>query len=415
MDTIQFSDHVRRGDRVICGQGAAEPITLLQQLLEQRHAIGPFDLFIGMALTDTVKPEHCDVISVSSFGGFGQNSRLGKEGALNVLPIHLHDVPSLLESAVLRPDVVLVQVAGPDSDGNYSLGLVSDYLMQAIEMARVVIAEVNPRAPMTYGETLVPQERFDVLTVSEAPPIYLPGATPTAEDDAIADHIAERVQDGATIQIGIGSAPNAILSRLGSHKDIGFHSGTLTDAMADLMRSGVATGARKPFDRGLAVTGTLLGTQELYDFADRNESVSMRSVAYTHNHVVLSQIDSLVSINSAVEVDLTGQVNAEVAGSRHVGAVGGQASFVRAGAEARNGFSVIALRSTARGGTVSRISTSLGAGVVTTSRSDVDLIATEYGVAELRGVGLADRARRLIEIAHPEFRDELSRAAHDLV
>lgn len=412
---VDFSSYVRPGDSVLCGQGAAEPVTVLEALLEQRHAVGGFRLFLGLSLTETVKPEHCDVVSVSSFGGFGTNARLARAGKLDVMPVHLHDMPSLLASRDIPVDVVIVQVAGPDDNGDYSLGLVADYLLQAMAMARVVIAEVNDRAPLTFGDTKVPRGRIDVLVESAHAPVSVPAGRITPEDEAMADHVVERITNGSTIQIGIGSAPNAILSRLTDHRDLGFHSGVLTDAMAELMRLGVANGSRKSQDRGLAVTGAILGSQELYDFAHRNTAISMRSVDYTHDASSLGKLEELVSINSAVEIDLTGQVNAEVADGVHVGAVGGQSAFVRAGAQAARGFSVIALRATARRGTVSRISPALNRGVVTTSRSDVDLVATEFGIAELRGVGLAERARRLIAIAHPAFREELERAAHDLV
>jgi acyl-CoA hydrolase len=223
--------------------------------------------------------------------------------------------------------------------------------------------------------------------------------------------VAELVPDGAVIQIGIGAMPTAILDALHSRRRLGIHSGMISDSVIDLVGAGAVTNETKPFDRGVSVAGTLLGTRRLYDFANQNKTLILKPLTFTHNVALLSQIDRYTSLNSAIEVDLSGQVNAEVAGGVYIGAVGGQVDYVRAARRSRGGRSVIAMPATARRGTVSRIVAKLSAPVVTTARSDVDTIVTEFGTAELCGISLEERARRLIPLADPRFREDLERAA----
>ncbi|MDE2049918.1 MAG: acetyl-CoA hydrolase, partial [Gammaproteobacteria bacterium] len=217
--------------------------------------------------------------------------------------------------------------------------------------------------------------------------------------------------DGAVLQVGIGAVPDAILRLLHDRRDLGIHSGMVGDGLVDLVEAGVITNARKPIDPGISITGALIGTRRLYAFADGNPKIGMRNSAYTHGSTVLARLPRLVAINSAIEVDLTGQVNAEQSGSLYLGGTGGQVDFVRAGARSPGGRAIIALPATARGGKVSRITASLS-GPVTTARSEVDVIVTEFGAAELKGQALGERARRLVAIAHPSFQEELDRAAH---
>jgi acyl-CoA hydrolase len=225
--------------------------------------------------------------------------------------------------------------------------------------------------------------------------------------------VAGYIEDGAVLQVGIGAVPDAILRLLKDRRDLGVHSGMIGDGLVDLVEAGVITNARKPIDPGISITGALIGTRRLYEFVNRNPKIGMRSSAYTHDATVLSRLPRLVTINSAVEVDLTGQVNAEQSGSHYLGGTGGQVDFVRAGLRSPGGRSIIALPATARDGKVSRITASLS-GPVTTARSDVDVIVTEFGAAELKGQTLPERARRLVAIAHPDFQEELSRAAYTI-
>jgi len=241
-------------------------------------------------------------------------------------------------------------------------------------------------------------------------PVEVPQAQVGETDRSIARIAAGYIEDGAVLQVGIGAVPDAILRLLGDRRDLGVHSGMIGDGLVDLVEAGVITNARKPIDAGVSITGALIGTRRLYEFADRNPKIGMRNSTYTHSEATLSRLEQLVAINSALEVDLTGQVNAEQSGSQYIGGTGGQVDYVRAGSRAPRGRSLIALPATAKGGKVSRITVALS-GPVTTARSDVDVIVTEFGAAELKGQTLAERARRLIAIAHPDFQQQLDQAA----
>jgi acyl-CoA hydrolase len=242
-------------------------------------------------------------------------------------------------------------------------------------------------------------------------PVEVPPAKIGDTDLAIAKTVAGYIEDGAVLQVGIGATPDAILRLLHDRRDLGVHSGMIGDGLVELVEAGVITNARKPIDAGVSITGALIGTRRLYEFADRNPKISMRASSYTHNEATLSRLPQLVTINSAIEVDLTGQVNAEQSGDHYLGGTGGQVDYVRAGMRSRGGRSIIALPATAKGGKISRVTAAL-AGPVTTARAEVDVIVTEFGAAELKGQPLGERARRLVAIAHPDFRAELDKAAH---
>jgi acyl-CoA hydrolase len=307
-------------------------------------------------------------------------------------------------------DVAMIQVSPADAAGNHSCGLISDYVRAAVDKARVVIAEVNDQAPFTPGE-VIPASAIHVAIHTSRPPVEVAPAKISELDEAIARHCAGYIGDGSVIQTGVGAVPDAILRLLHDRRDLGVHSGMLGDGLVELAEAGVITNARKEIDRGVSVNGALIGTRRLYDWAHQNPAIRMTPTSYTHDAGVLGQLSRLVTINSAMEVDLTGQVNAEQTGSAYMGGTGGQVDFVRAGARSPGGCSIIALPATAKGGTISKIAVSLS-GPVTTARTEVDVIVTEFGAAELKGQSLAERTRRLIAIAHPDFREELSRAAH---
>jgi acetyl-CoA hydrolase len=266
--------------------------------------------------------------------------------------------------------------------------------------------------PFTHGEML-PASRIDVALHVSRPLVELKPATITETDQAIAKFAAAYIGDGTVLQTGVGATPDAILRLLGDRRDLGVHSGMLGDGLVDLVEAGVVNNARKAIDRGVCINGALMGTQRLYRWAHRNPQMRMCSTAYTHDAAVLAKLERLVTINSALEVDLSGQVNAEQSGAQYFGGTGGQVDFVRAGSRSPGGRSIIALPATAKGGSISKIVPALS-GPVTTARSDVDVIVTEFGAAELKGQTLAERTRRLIAIAHPNFREELDRAAHPI-
>lgn len=411
-DTIDFASVIRRGDTVAWGQANAEPLALTRKLLEQRHDIGPFRIFLGASSYDTCRPEHADCIDFISYCGTGGNRSLVKAGVLDMLPCHYSQFPEMMDSGLLRIDVLLLQLSPPDGQGRYSLSIAHEYLVPAIERARVIVAEVNEQAPWTYGSRYLREADIDfIVPTSRALPDNPPGAASETEL-AIARHVAGLIEDGATLQLGLGAIPEAILACLTDRRDLGIHSGTIGDKVADLMESGVINNARKTFDTGKTIAGVMMGGRRIHDFAHRNEAIEFRSTRYTHDPNVLASIDRFVAINSAVEVDLSGQINAEIAGGMYVGAVGGALDFLRGARRSHGGVPVIALPSTAGKG-ASRIVASLS-GPVSTPRSDAGVIVTEYGVADLRGLTLRQRRERMLAIAHPDFRcalEEGERAA----
>lgn len=406
MVPVDFQKFVRPGDTVLWGQGSGEPRTLTEALVEQRARLRQVRVFLGAAFSDTLKPEHADHLRFFGIGGIGRNAELARAGVLDVLPCHISSVPALIEERRLPVDVVLVQVSPPGPDGRHSLGLVADYLPAAMTRARTVIAEVNDEVPYTLGDTLVePTWQYAVRT--SRPPVFVPPRQLNAVEIQIGELVAGVIPDGGVIQLGVGGVPNAIAHALHDKCDLGIHAGSLGDWAVDLMTSGVVTNARKPIDRGVTIAGALYGTRRLYDFVHNNPAVQLRPISYTHSATVLAQLKNLVAVNSAVQVDLTGQVNAETVGGSHIGTVGGQVDFVRAALASPGGRSVIALPSTAMRGTVSRLVPRLSDGITTTARSDADLVVTEHGIADLRGATLRERAERLIEIASPGFREKL--------
>jgi acyl-CoA hydrolase len=345
-------------------------------------------------------------------GAIGALRAMTRANALQVIPCHVGQVAPLIEQGAMPCDVAMVQVSPADADGNHSSGLISDYVQAAVAKARVVIAEVNDQVPFTFGET-IPAAKIDVAVPVSRAPVEVPPAKIGETDEAIARHCAEFIGDGAVIQTGVGAVPDAILRLLTDRKDLGVHSGMLGDGLVDLVEAGVVTNARKEIDRGVSINGALIGTRRLYDWAHNNPAMRMTATSYTHDAGVLGQLSRLVTINSAIEVDLTGQVNAEMVGPMYLGGTGGQVDFVRAGVRSPGGHSIIALPATAKGGALTKIVTGLQ-GPVTTARTEADVIVTEYGAAQLRGQTLAERARRMVAIAHPDFREDLDRAAHEI-
>jgi acyl-CoA hydrolase len=413
---LDFAKLIRPRDRIAWGQGAGEPSSLVAELLAQRHRFGPAEIFLGgVRSAKTLRAEHADVLGFTSFGAMGNLRTLADANSLNVIPTHLSRIHDYFEQGLLRADVVLIQLSGPNAEGAYSYGIGNDFQIAAMTHARTVIAEVNDQLPWTWCEGGVDLSRIDYLVHSSlAPPWGKPQPVGPIED-AIARHLGKYIDDGTTIQIGVGAIPDAVLAHLNDRRDLGFHSGLINDRVAELMQRGVITNARKPIDTGITVTGALLGTKLLYDFADRNPAIRVCPWKHTHRAEILARLDKFFALNSAIEVDLTGQVNAEFAGDAYIGGIGGQGDFIRGAQLAERGRSVIALPATARNGAVSRIVARIDRGIVTTARGDADLIATEFGVANLRGQPLEERVRRMASISHPKFREELERAGHNIV
>ena len=406
LNALDLGAIVRPGDTVMWGQANAEPVPLTQALMAQRHAIGDFNVFLGVTYSDTLKVEHTDCIRFSAYCGSGGNRALAKAGKLDILPCHYSHLRHLMASGRLKVDVLLLQLAPANERGEYSLSVAHEYLIPALESARVVIAEVTQQAPWTYGERPLAEADLDYIVHTARAPLELIHPQPGATELAIARNVAALIEDGATLQFGLGALPEAILAQLADRRDLGVHSGAIGDQVALLMQAGVITNARKSVDRGVTVAGIMFGSKRLHDFSHRNPQLQFRSSSYTHGPGVLAQIERFTALNSAVEVDLSGQINAEVAAGVYVGAVGGAVDFLRAAHYSRGGLPIVALPSTA--GRHSRIVAKLN-GPVSTARSDAGIIVTEHGVADLRGAGLAERARRLLAIAHPDQRERLER------
>jgi acyl-CoA hydrolase len=411
---LDLSEFIQEGDRIVWGSGTGEPVQLIKKFLEQRHRIGRTSVFLGgISYTDTLKPEHTDVVSFSGFGAMARLRGFCRAGALRIIPCHLSALCGYLEAGIIGSDVVLVKLSAPDEFGQHSFSLENDYLQAAVARARVVIAEVNDQLPWTYFDGKLESSRIDYIVNTSDPPIEIEPATSGPLEKHIAKHISNYIEDGSTIEIGIGAIPDAVLADLGDRRDLGIHSGLIGDRVAELMERGVITNARKPIDAGLTVCGSLRGTQRLYRFAHRNRAISLFTFMHTHRAEILCQLDNFVAINSAIEVDLTGQINAEIASGVQVGGVGGQGDFLRGANLAERGRGIVAMPSTALDGKASRIVPRLSE-VVTTARSDADIIITEFGAAELRGQPLDERARRMIVIAHPDFRETLEREAREI-
>jgi acyl-CoA hydrolase len=409
---LDLSRYLKRGDRIVFGQACGEPTALVEALTAQGADIGDLGAFIATSFSGLFTPETAASFRLSSMGAIGALRSMTKAGALDVIPVHVSQVGPLITAGVIRCDVAIIQVSPADADGNHSCGLISDYVRAAVNKARVVIAEINDQVPFTFGET-IPASAIDVSVHVSRTPVEVSPAKIGETDEAIARHCAAYIGDGSVIQTGVGAVPDAILRQLSDRKDLGVHSGMLGDGLVDLIEAGVITNARKEIDRGVTINGALIGTKRLYDFANRNTSIRMTPTSYTHDAGILGQLSRLVTINSALEVDLTGQVNAEQSGPAYLGGTGGQVDFVRAGARSPGGAALMVLAATAKGGSISKIVPALS-GPVTTARTEVDVVVTEYGAAELKGQPLAERTRRLIAIAHPDFQEELSRAAHEI-
>jgi acyl-CoA hydrolase len=408
---LDLGQFLRPGDHIVWGQACGEPTTLVEALIAQAESIGRLSAFAATSFSGIVSAAAAERLNLSSMGAIGALRTIAATGRLGIVPCHVSQVGPLIEQGLIGCDVAFVQVSPPDADGNHSFGLINDFVQAAVQRARVVIAEVNERVPFTFGDGVLPGSRIDCAVHVARMPIEVPPAQIGAIDLAIAKIVADYIEDGTVLQVGIGATPDAILRLLHDRRDLGVHSGMIGDGLVGLVEAGVVTNALKPIDAGVSITGALIGTRRLYEFADRNPKIGMRSSAYTHSDATLSRLTRLVTINSAMEVDLTGQVNAEQSGDQYLGGTGGQADYVRAGARSRGGRSIIALPATAKGGKISRVTATLS-GPVTTARSDVDVIVTEFGAAELKGQTLARRARRLVAIAHPDFRAELDKAAH---
>jgi 4-hydroxybutyrate CoA-transferase len=346
----------------------------------------------------------------------GPNARRAvNEGRADYIPVFLSDIPRLFQRRLLPLDAAFINVSLPDAHGYCSLGTSVEATLAAVNSAGLVVAQLNRSMPRTLGDSFLHVSQIDLATEVDLPPYELPPSKIGRVERLIGEHVAELVADGATIQMGIGQIPAAVGEALRSKRDIGVHTEMFTDVVADLVEAGAVTGARKEINRGKIISTFVLGSERLYRFVNDNPLVEMRPVDYTNDTAVIRRFRRMTAINSALEVDLTGQVCADSIGTQLYSGVGGQMDFVRGAALAEEGRAIIALPSTAANGTVSRIVPWLNRGAgVTTTRAHVRTVVTEWGTAELFGKSIDERARELIAIAHPTFREELARQARRL-
>lgn len=344
----------------------------------------------------------------------GANARAAvQEGRADYVPVFLSEVPALLCSSAMPIKVALIHVSPPDSHGFCSLGVSVEAALAAVRRAEVVIAQVNPRMPRTHGDGFIHESAITAAVAVDEPIHAVEPQVPSPIEQDIGKHVASLIEDGSTLQLGIGAIPNAVLHALEGHRDLGVHTEMFSDNLIDLIQRGCVTNRRKTLDRGSTVASFVLGSQKLYDFVDDNPSVTVRDVEYVNDPENIRRNPKVVAVNSAIEIDLTGQVCADSIGTRIYSGVGGQMDFMCAAAVYPGGKPIIALPSRTRKG-LSRIVSTLkpGAGVVTT-RGHVHFVVTEYGVAELYGRNLRERAKALIAIAHPEDRERLEREARE--
>lgn len=402
---------VKPGDRIFIGSGPGVPHALVQSLLDRVHAKHFFDLefihILTLGETPWLDPRYRDSVRVNALFLGEETRKAVQRGEADYTPCFLSEVPSLFTSGVLPIDVALVQLSPPDEEGYCSLGVTVDIVRAAVESARYVIAQFNPHMPRTLGNTRIPLERVSAYIELATPLPELLPAKLTKETKKIGQYVAMLVEDGATLQMGIGKIPDAVLRALRHHKHLGVHTEMFSDGLMELMNRGVVDNSRKPLHTGKTVTTFCMGSQALYDFVQNNPLVEFYTSDYINNPSTIAQHDHMVAINSALEVDLTGQVVSDSIGHRFYSGIGGQVDFIRGAARSKGGRPIIALPSVTKQGK-SRIVPTVteGAGVVT-SRGDVHYVVTEYGIATLRGRSVRERALELIQVAHPDHREML--------
>lgn len=413
----QAVKHIKSGDTVYVHSNAAAPESLLDAMTARAEDLRDVKVVHLLTLSKAAYADakYSKSFRVNALFIGGNVRRAVNEGRADYTPAFLSEIPSLFEQGILPLDVCLLQVSPPDAHGYCSYGVSVDCSIAARKSARIVIAEVNKRMPRTLGRSFVHISKLDFMVETDrALPTLVP-EEPSETERAIGQYVAKLIDDGATLQLGIGAIPNAVLKYLDGKRNLGVHSEMLSDGIVDLIESGVVTNDAKTFLPGKVAVTFVMGTQRLYDFVDNNPLIEFQTSDFINDPEIIARNTKMTSINSALQVDVTGQVCADSIGEYLYSGFGGQVDFVRGASRARDGKAIIALPSTAKNGTVSRICTTLrpGSGVVT-SRGDVHYVVTEYGIAQLHGRTLAQRMRALIAIAHPNFRQELEKDCQKL-
>jgi acyl-CoA hydrolase len=407
---------IKRGDRIFIGTGCGEPQALVKALMESKFGIEDAEIyhFLSLGVNTYAEPRFSSVFRHNSFFlGPGDRAAVW-EGRADYIPIMFSDIPKLFRQGRLPIDVALIQVSPPDEHGFCTYGVSVDIVKSVAETAALVIAQVNPRMPRTLGDSFIHVTDIDVIVEYDEPILEWTYPEPNEVQLKVAKNVAKLVQNGDTIEVGIGTVPNAVLTQLRERLDLGIHTEVFSDAMIDLIEAGAVTCNKKNIHPGKIIASFCMGTRRLYDYVDNNPFFEFHPIEYCNLPTVIAQNERMAAINVALEVDLTGQVNADSLGYRFYSGIGGQADFIRGATLAKMGKPIIALPSTTSDGKQSRIVAKLseGAGVVTT-RGDVHYIVTEYGIAYLHGKNIRERAMALISVAHPDFRDELLNFAKD--
>ncbi|MBK8205200.1 MAG: acetyl-CoA hydrolase/transferase family protein [Planctomycetes bacterium] len=407
---------VKSGQRVFIGSGAGEPSSLVAALTARAGELRDVNVLHILTLGEApyVAPQYAASFRHTAFF-IGRNVREAvQDGRADFMPIFLSEIPALFESR-LPLDWAFVQLSPPDKHGWCTVGVSADVVMGALRHARHIVAEINPRMPRTWGNTIVHVSRLHAMVqVDHSLPQLLPDSIDEASA-AIGRHVAGLIDDGDCLQLGIGTIPNAVLKELRNHTHLGVHTEMLSDGIVDLVEAGVIDCSRKNYHPDKAICSFAMGTQRLYDFVDDNPFTEFYGNEFVNDPFNIARNDRMAAVNSAIAVDLTGQVNSDSLGTKPYSGIGGQVDFIRGAARSKGGKPIIALPSTAKGGTVSRIAPTLGEGAgVVTSRGDVHFVVTEYGVADLYAKGIHHRARALVDIAHPKFRPQLEQRAREL-
>ncbi len=408
---------IKSGDHIHLSSVASAPECLIEAMCERGRNKEFKNVYIHHLHTEGPAPyANKEFEGIFQHDAFFVGSNVRKDvqaGYADYIPIFLSETQKLYRGGYLPCDVAMVQVCPPDAHGYVSLGTSVDATLAAVEVAKTVIAVVNPNVPRSFGDAMIPMSMIDIFVEDNTPLMPAHFSQPNEQEVAIGKYCAELIEDGACLQMGIGAIPNAVLAQLGNHKNLGIHTEMFADGVLPLVESGVINGANKKLDRGKMVSTFLMGSQKVYDFIDNNPMVAMMDVGYTNDPFVIAQQPKMTAINSALQVDITGQVCADSLGTKFFSGVGGQIDFIYGASRSEGGKAIIAMPSVTKNG-ISKIAPILtpGAGCVTT-RNHIHWFVTEYGAVNLYGKSLQERARLLISVAHPDHREELERAAFE--